>query len=91
MFYLYRFLDEYGDVIYIGKTQDILKRLQVHFSSRGHLPKSCYDETNKIEILKINTKTEMNIKELYYISKFQCKYNIREKNEEVYFKDLEKK
>ncbi|WP_026887709.1 GIY-YIG nuclease family protein [Clostridium beijerinckii] len=87
--YLYRFLNIKNNIIYIGKTGNIAQRLAYHFGTRGHLPIECYNETNKIEILELNTKTEMNIKELYYISKYKCKYNICDNNEVVYIKGLE--
>lgn len=89
MFYLYRFINKDNEVIYVGKSGNIDERLLYHFGSRGHLPKMCYDETVKIEILKLKTKTEMNIKELYYISKFNAKYNSANKDECVFFKELE--
>lgn len=90
MFYLYRFLNENNEIIYVGKSKDVRKRLLFHFGTSGHLPEDCYNEVAKIEILNLNTKTEMNIKELYYISKFNPKYNSLDKNETIYYKELEK-
>ena len=89
MYYLYRFLNKKDDIIYVGKTGDILQRLNYHFGTRGHLPKQCYNDTNRIEILKLKTKTEMNIKELYYISKYKPHYNSADKNEEFLLPELE--
>lgn len=89
MWYLYRFLNTDNEVIYVGKTNNIQKRLAFHFGTRGHLPIECYKETKKIEILELKTKTEMNIKELYYISKFKGKYNGLDNNETVYIKEIE--
>ncbi len=38
-FYLYRFIDEKGNVIYIGRTNDIKRRiLREHFTEKTHLP-----------------------------------------------------
>lgn len=90
MFYLYRFINKKGDIIYVGKSKDIRKRLLFHFGTSGHLPEECYNETIKIEVLTLKTKTEMNIKELYYISKYSPKYNSLDKNEPVYYAELEK-
>lgn len=89
MYYLYRFVDKNNNILYVGKSINIKDRLIYHFGARGHLPKECYDRTEKIEILELNTKTEMNIKELYYISKYQAEYNTLDKNENIYIEELE--
>lgn len=90
MYYLYRFIDKDNNILYVGKSGNVHDRLIYHFGSRGHLPKECYNRTRKIEILKLQTKTEMNIKELYYISKYQAEYNSLDKNEYIHFEELEK-
>jgi excinuclease UvrABC nuclease subunit len=76
MCYVYRFFDEEDKVIYVGLTENIVNRLtKQHFTSNGHLPKSCYDRCERIEYTKVNSPNEMRIYELYFISKHQPEYN----------------
>lgn len=38
----YRFINEYGKVIYVGSAKNIDRRVHSHFSKSGHLPKEFY-------------------------------------------------
>lgn len=77
MAYIYRFLNQYGIVIYIGRTNNLIRRLRhEHFSKNGgHLPQSCYNETARVEYACVNSQNEAKIYELYYIEKYHPKYN----------------
>ena len=79
MSYVYRFIDEKGNIIYVGKTVNINNRMQQHFSDKGHLPKECYREVAKIECIKWATKSDAQIMEVYYINKYKPKYNKQDK------------
>ena len=81
--YVYRYLNAFGKIIYVGKTNNMNNRQSQHFSSTGHLPQECYAEVDKIEYIKLPTKIDMDIKELYYINKWKPKYNIKDKQEET--------
>ena len=74
MAYTYRFIDKYGNVIYIGKTVNMDLRMQNHFN-KGHLPKECYDAVYRIEYQKHKTESDALIMETYYITKYSPKYN----------------
>jgi len=75
-YYVYRFLDEAGNIIYIGKTNNINKRMESqHFSQQGHLPRECYLETCRIEYAQLKTDNTMRIYEIYLISKYKPAYN----------------
>ena len=37
MLYVYRFINNNKEIIYIGRTQDIENRIREHFSLSGHL------------------------------------------------------
>lgn len=68
MFYVYRFLDEKNNIIYVGKSkQDLEQRFRGHL----HLPDACYDLTYKIEFIECFTESDMSIKEIYYINKYR--------------------
>ena len=88
-FCVYRFKNKENEIIYVGKTKDLKQRLRSHFGKQGHLPKKCYKEVRKVEFLTFEKESLMGIKELYYISKFQPKYNTEGKKEYLYFEALE--
>lgn len=69
---LYRFIDKNGEIIYLGSTlEDLRNRLFNH----DHLPKECYDSTEKIQIYPLNNKADIVIAEVYCINKYHPKYN----------------
>ena len=79
-YYLYRFIDESNNIIYIGKTNRLLKRLiKEHFTEKGHLSQECYDKVVRIEILRLNSDSDMHTAELYFINKFKPEYNNKDK------------
>lgn len=82
MYYIYRFLNEDNEIIYVGKTKNIHYRMKQHFGGSGHLSSECYEETSCIEYLSIKTKIDMDIRELYYINQFKPKHNTQNKQKE---------
>lgn len=76
MYYLYRFLDKNGNVIYVGRTdQPLIDRINTH----NHLPERCYKDRKKIEYSICKDKPTLVIYELYYINKWKPKYNTVQK------------
>ena len=73
--YCYRFKDINNNIIYIGKTVDMNKRMVQHFGGRGHLDKDCYKSVARIEYQKHKTESDALIYETYYITKYSPKYN----------------
>lgn len=49
MYYVYRFLDKANQIVYIGKTGHLEKRITEHFSKQGHLTEEQYKQVEKIE------------------------------------------
>ena len=82
MAYTYRFKDKYDNVIYIGYTgQQMAQRMNQHFT-KGHLPKSVYEEVAKIEYMKHKTKSDAQVWEVYLINKYKPRYNtLNKKND----------
>lgn len=74
-YYVYKLLSEEETVIYVGYTHDINSRIINH----GHLPDSCYKETCKIQYIELDTEIDAKILELYFINKYDSKYNIQNK------------
>lgn len=68
---VYLFLDGDSNVIYVGKTVNLRKRLNTH----NHLPKECYTEIKSVRFAETNNEADALIYEVYYINKFNPKYN----------------
>lgn len=81
-FYLYRFMGIDGKIIYIGRTNDIERRiLKEHFTDNTHLPSQCYLETEKVEYVEIVNESEEVAYEAILISEIRPKYNTQFKDE----------
>lgn len=80
-FFLYRFMDIDNNIIYIGRTNDIKRRiLKEHFSDNTHLPKECYLETVRVEYTEIINESEEVAYEAILINQHRPKYNIQFKD-----------
>jgi hypothetical protein len=74
--YVYLFSNQTGEVIYVGRTNNIISRLKKqHFTKNGHLPESCYNECFSVKYAKVESVNESRLYELYLISKFTPIYN----------------
>lgn len=81
-FYIYRFLDEDDSILYIGRTNDIYRRiLKEHFTSLGHLPFKCYQSIEKVQYAEFENESEEVAYEAILINKLKPKYNIQFKDE----------
>ena len=70
--YIYKFLNEENEVIYVGKSIDMVKRLGAHFGENKEDWKS---EVRAIEIAEVYSIEDMNLFEVYFINKYKPKYN----------------
>lgn len=76
--YIYKFLDEQDNVIYIGRTNNIIRRIRnEHFSNtkQGHLPQACYNQTANVHYAEVASQNEAKMYELYYIEQYHPIYN----------------
>lgn len=64
-YYVYRFKNKEGRVIYVGKTS---LPLATRFNQHGHLPDKCYEQVERIEYTECNSAAETTVKEVYYIN-----------------------
>ena len=88
MAYTYRFIDTNENIIYVGYTaQTMAKRIGQHFT-KGHLPKSVYEEVAKIEYMKHKTKSDAQVWEVYLINKYKPRYNTLNKKNDMLTIDL---
>lgn len=75
-FFVYRFIDENENIIYIGRTNDISRRiLKEHFTPNTHLPNECYLETARVEYVEFEYESEEVAYEAILINKEKPKYN----------------
>ena len=69
--FVYRFIDDGGEILYVGCTHNLIERLKGH----DHLPKDCYAKTKHVEFQTFNTNADMFLYEVYYINKLKPFYN----------------
>ena len=85
MHYLYKFVNKNDEVIYIGITGDIKKRIQSqHFGGSGHLPEECYEEALMVLYVECVSKDDASVKERYFINKEKPMYNDKLKNDSAF-------
>ena len=90
-YFIYKFLDKEGNVLYVGQTTNLIRRLYTHFKiTNCHLPSKCYDNTEQILFAIVNDKKQADIYETYYIHKYKSKYNKTLLNIPEAFTDLPK-
>ena len=88
MAYTYKFINKYNETSYIGYTgQQMAQRMNQHFT-KGHLPKSVYEEVAKIEYMKHKTKSDAQVWEVYLINKYKPRYNTLNKKNDMLTIDL---
>lgn len=80
VYFIYRFIDESGSILYIGRTKDLKVRLCQHYKN-GHLDPACYELTKRIEYIELSNESEMHVLEIYFINKYKPPYNKRDKKE----------
>ena len=75
-YYLYRFLDKNDNVIYIGRTNNIERRiLKEHFTPNTHIVPECYLEAEKVEYTEFEYESEEVAYEAILINRLCPKYN----------------
>lgn len=73
--YVYYFVDYNDEIIYVGRTNNLSRRMKEHFKN-GHLGKECYEEVKDIMYAETNdSKYDTEICETLLINKYKPKYN----------------
>ena len=70
-YYIYGCYSPKRELLYIGKTNNLKRRIKEHEKTSKWI-----DEVRDIFYSELKTNTEMGIYELYYINKYNPKYNI---------------
>lgn len=68
--YIYEFINKGNEIIYIGKTTNLNRRIRNHI-----LDKCWFNEVNKILYAECTSRTDMDIYEVYYINKWNPCHN----------------
>lgn len=77
---IYLFLDEKGDVLYVGKAKNLKNRVASYFRNTADLgPKTrvLLSKTEKIKTIIVRSEIESLLLEVNYIKKYSPPYNIR--------------
>lgn len=81
--YVYRFLDERNNVLYVGETVNMDRRMKQHFSPKSHLTQNgkgdLYKKAYRIEYITCKDEFTALQKELYYINLYKPPYNTASK------------
>lgn len=76
-YFVYKFMDNNHQIIYIGKTIRLAARMVQHFKSDNHLTDECRDKVKYIFYSSLRTNAEMDIYEIYLIDKYRPQYNTK--------------
>ena len=80
----YRFLDELENIIYVGSSKNIDRRLNSHFNGQqGHLGKDIYSKVARVEICKCDDYPTALALENVLINKYKPKYNTKDKDHNI--------
>lgn len=86
--YVYKFIGEYENILYVGMTNNLDRRYKEHFKSKkNHLIKQgkgdVYNNVQRIEYISCKDEYTALQKELYYINLYKPKYNTLSKIKQV--------
>ena len=85
MHYIYKFLSEEGEVLYVGMTGSIKSRINTqHFRSTGHLSDDCYREAKVVVFHECVSRDDAKIRERYLINLESPKYNNKMNNNSAF-------
>ena len=74
--YVYRFMSDKNQVLYVGKTANMDQRMKHHFSKKSHLAHTdLYTRVQRIEYITCKSEYEALQKELAYINFYKPRYN----------------
>ncbi|WP_170075943.1 nucleotide excision repair endonuclease [Paraclostridium dentum] len=74
--YVYKMIDISNQVLYVGKTVNMTRRMKQHFSNKSHLyGRGLYENVQRIEYLTCKNEYESLQTELYYINFYKPKFN----------------
>ncbi|GIW65985.1 MAG: UvrABC system protein C [Candidatus Parcubacteria bacterium] len=82
---VYIFKDKNNKILYVGKSINLKKRIAEYFKNKNIKINNLLQDTNKIEILELNSEVEAILKEAELIKKFDPPYNNLLRDDSYYF------
>lgn len=76
---LYYFHDQDGEVIYVGKSKDIKKRVTQHFTGKSRKAKKIQDAVRAVTYEKTGSELVALLKESEEIKKLKPKFNVKQR------------
>lgn len=74
--FVYKFISDKNQVLYVGKTVNMDARMKQHFSKKSHLAHAdLYTKVQRIEYITCKSEYEALQKELAYINFYKPRYN----------------
>ena len=74
--FVYKFISDKNQVLYVGKTVNMDARMKNHFSQKSHLAHTdLYTKVQRIEYITCKSEYEALQKELAYINFYKPRYN----------------
>lgn len=77
---VYLFLDQKGDILYVGKAKNLKKRVASYFSQKidfGEKTKALLSKVKKVKFVQTRCEIESLLLEANYIKKYHPPYNVR--------------
>lgn len=84
---VYRFLNEEGIVLYVGKAKNLKNRLSSYFGAKKHIPhkaRTMVKNSDHFEYTIVETETDALLLESTLIKKYQPRYNVMLKDGKSY-------
>lgn len=83
---VYRYYDEEGTILYIGKAKDLKKRVSSYFNKNDHTFRIAHmvRKIHKIEFTIVDTEQDAFLLENSLIKKYQPRYNVSLKDDKSY-------
>lgn len=84
---IYKFLDEEGVILYVGKAKELKKRLASYFGDRkgrAHKTRTMVKNAHRIEYTIVETEADALLLENTLIKKYQPRYNVMLKDGKSY-------
>jgi excinuclease ABC subunit C len=83
---VYRYFDEEGNILYIGKAKDLRKRVSSYFTKNDHTFRIAYmvRKISKLEFTIVDTEQDAFLLENSLIKKYQPRYNVLLKDDKSY-------
>ncbi len=83
---IYKYLNEGGEIIYIGKAKDLKKRVSSYFTSADHSNRirRMIHFIRRIEFVIVDTEQDAFLLENSLIKKYQPRYNVMLKDDKTY-------